>query len=62
MKKDRYPLVLSYAQNVPNLKWQRPEPHEFVLPLNAGQSGENYLIYLSLALSRMELDYQRKNR
>jgi len=62
LKKNRYPLVLTYAQNVPNLKWQRLEPHEFVLPLKAGQSGENYLIYLSLALNRMELDYQRKNR
>jgi len=62
LSKKRYPLVLRYAENVPNFKWQRPEPHEFVMPLKAGQSGKNFVVYLSLALNRMELDYQRKNR
>ncbi|HEY9078435.1 hypothetical protein [Magnetovibrio sp.] len=60
--KGRYPLVLTYTENVPNLMWQRPEPHELVLPLKPGQTGEDYLIYLSLALNRVELEYQRKNR
>jgi len=62
LQKTRYPMVLAYTPNVPNILWQRPEPHKIVLPLKPGQTGKDYLIYLSLVLNRAELDYRRKNR
>lgn len=62
LKKYRYPLVLPYQKDVPRIIWQRPEPHAYVLPLSAGQTGENFLVYISLQLNRSELEYQRKNR
>lgn len=62
LDKTRYPKVLPYVNGVPRVMWQKPEPHTYVLPLKAGQTGASYLVYLGLQLSREELDYQRKNR
>jgi len=60
--KARFPVILPYPQNMTRLHWQRETPHNLVLPLKAGQSGQDYEIFLGLQLNRAELDYLRKSR
>jgi len=62
LDKERFAVVLPYPQSLPRLTWQREDPHNLILPLKAGQTGQDYQIYIGLQLSRPELDYQRKNR
>ncbi len=58
----RFPVKLVYPSNLSQLRWQRPDPHNLILPLNAGQTGRNWRVYLGLQLTREEVDYQRRTR
>jgi len=62
LDKSLYPKVLPFVNSIPRVIWQKPEPHTYVLPLKAGQTGASYLVYLGMQLNRDELDYRRKNR
>ena len=58
----RFPVKLVYPSNVPQLRWQRPNPHNLILPLKAGETGRNWRIYLGLQLTRDEVEYKRNTR
>jgi len=62
LRRDRYDRAFTYTRDVPRIRWQNPEPEKIILPLKAGQNGKDFLVYLSLVLTRDELDYRRKNR
>lgn len=62
LDKERFQVVIPYPSTIPRISWQREDPHNLILPLKAGQSGQDYQIYLGLQLNHAELDYLRKTR
>lgn len=62
MDKARFPVVIPFPKNMTRIVWQRENPHSLSIPLKAGQTGQDYAIYLGLQLNQAELDYSRKNR
>lgn len=62
IKRDTFPVELTYTASIPRLAWQLTEPYEVTLALKPEETGRKYRFYLGLKLSREELEYQLKNR
>jgi len=62
LKKDRFPVSLTYTSNIPNLRWQPTEIHTYSIKLPAGKTGQDFNVYLGLQLTRAEVEYERTQR
>ena len=61
LTKQRFPVEIQHTQNLPQVTWTKTEPNRILIPLKAGQNGDDYLIYLGLQLTQEELEYQRNH-
>lgn len=55
-------LTIPFPQNQSKVQWQKPDPIVLRIPVEAGQNGDDFRVYVGLQLSREELDYQRQRR
>lgn len=62
LEKKRFPASIVFPPNMSRVVWQRGEPIPLTIPLEAGQTGQNFQIFLGLQLTRDELEYERKIR
>ena len=62
MEKARFPVTISFLQNMSRVRWQLKEPNVITIPLAAGQNGADFQVFIGLQLTRAELEYQRSTR
>lgn len=62
LDKARFSLSIPFPQNQSKVQWQKPDPIVMRIPIQAGQTGDDFRVYVGLQLTRGELDYQRKTR
>ena len=62
LEKARFSAAIDFPQNMSRIQWQRAEPIALTIPLESGQSGTDFQIFIGLQLTRDELEYQRKTR
>jgi hypothetical protein len=57
-----FSVSIAYQQNLTQLSWTLTEPNALSIPLSAGQTGEDFQVFIGLQLTRDELEYQRNLR
>lgn len=62
LEKKRFPAAIPFPSNMSRVLWQREAPVTLIIPLKAGETGENFRIFIGLQMTRDELEYQRKIR
>lgn len=58
--KARFPVSITFPANMSRVRWQREEPILMRIPLQPGESGTDYKVFLGLQLTPEELDHQRR--
>ena len=62
LDKARFPVTITFPANMSRVQWQRQDAISMRIPLQAGQRGEDFTIFLGLQLTREELEYQRRTK
>lgn len=62
LEKKRLNAIIDFPSNMSRVLWQREEPITLTIPLKAGQTGEDFRIFIGLQMSRDELEYERSIR
>lgn len=62
INKQRFPVSLSYPGSVGQIMWQDEIPVSMALPLKAGETAGKWRIFISLQLTREDLEFIRQIR
>lgn len=62
LEKKRFPTTIEFPSNMSRVLWQREDAISMRIPLQAGQTGDDFQVFIGLQMTRDELEYQRRIR